>query len=134
MRNLSTNRAREKASYRFYGAQGIVLETADGTRLTPRLEKMSESPGSDVPIIVEPGKSRGRGEGGGDRSADVWKLIELARRPEGEEWTAERRERVYQRVLARVEEERERRRVRRVFAAGVCGVLLVGLVLRLIAA
>jgi hypothetical protein len=59
-------------------------------------------------------------------------LIELARRPDESEWTAERRERILQRVLERAEEARERRRVRRAFFAGACTMLLAVLTLRLI--
>jgi ABC-type Fe3+ transport system permease subunit len=59
-------------------------------------------------------------------------LIELAKRPDESEWTEERRERILQRVLARAEEARERRRVRRAFVAGACTVLLAVLALRLI--
>jgi hypothetical protein len=61
-------------------------------------------------------------------------LIELARRPVQPEWSAERRERFWQEVLERAERDRQRRRVRRAFAAGAGTVLLVGLLLRLIGA
>jgi hypothetical protein len=56
-------------------------------------------------------------------------LIELARRADAAEWTAERRDRIYQQVLARAEKERERRRVMRTFAAGASALALIGLLL-----
>ena len=60
-------------------------------------------------------------------------LIELAKKPdELPEWTPERREQFLQRVLARAEADRERRRVRRAFAAGAFAVLVGGLLIRLI--
>ena len=48
------------------------------------------------------------------------------------EFSAERRARILQNVLARVEKDRERRRLVRAFAAGASTVLVVGLLLKLI--
>jgi hypothetical protein len=59
-------------------------------------------------------------------------LIELAKRPRGSGWTPERREWLFQQVLARAEVERAQRRVRLAFAAGACTALVVGAVLWLI--
>ena len=61
-----------------------------------------------------------------------WGWNELDKRSAGSEWSAERRERIFQQVLAKVERARERRRLRKAFAAGASTVLLVGLLLRLI--
>jgi hypothetical protein len=76
---------------------------------------------------VEPGNDWGRGDG----YASVMALIELARKPDSSEWTAERRERILQQVLARVEKDRERWRWAQAFAAGASAVLAVGLLVRL---
>jgi hypothetical protein len=78
---------------------------------------------------VEPGVSWGWSEVWSERAKE---LIELCKkRSDGAEWSAERRERVFQQVLARVARARERRRLRQAFAAGAFTVLLVGLLLRL---
>jgi hypothetical protein len=81
---------------------------------------------------VEPGTSWERGEGW----TKVVSLIEIARQRDWSEWTAGRKERVFQGVLAGLAQERERRRMlrakTRAFAAGAFTVLLVGVVLRLI--
>jgi hypothetical protein len=58
--------------------------------------------------------------------------MEAARKRDWQEWTADRRERVLQRVLVGVEKRKQRRRAARAFLAGACTVVLVGLVLRLI--
>ena len=79
--------------------------------------------------IVEPGVSWGWNEGWSGRAKE---LIEVGRRPDGPEWSAEHRERIFQQVLARVERARQRRRWLQAFAAGACTVLLVGLLCRLI--
>ena len=76
---------------------------------------------------MEPGNDWGRG---GEYS-NVMALIELARTPDGSEWTAERRERILQQVLARVEKDRERWRWVQAFAAGASVVLAVGLLVKL---
>jgi hypothetical protein len=78
--------------------------------------------------IVEPGNSWGRG----DQWSRVRELLELARKPDVSEWSAERRERILERVLARAEKERERRRLRRAFAAGASTVLVLGVLLKLL--
>lgn len=70
----------------------------------------------------------GRGEGW----ARVEELIELGKRSDGSEWNAERREQILQRVLARTEKARERRRLVHAFAAGASTIVVVGLLLRLI--
>ena len=79
--------------------------------------------------IVEPGVSWGWNEGWSGRAKE---LIELGKSPDSSEWSAERRERIFQQVLARVERGRERRRLVKAYAAGASTVLLVGLLLRLI--
>ena len=78
---------------------------------------------------MEPGVSWGWNE---DWSGRAKELIELGKSPAGAEWSAERRERIFQQVLARVERGRERRRLVKAYAAGASTVLLVGLLLRLI--
>jgi hypothetical protein len=80
-------------------------------------------------MIVEPGDSWEWDEGWTGRAKEV---IETGKRSDGPEWSAERRERILQQVLARVERARERRRLLRAFAAGASMVLLVGLLLRLV--
>jgi hypothetical protein len=80
-------------------------------------------------MIVEPGDSWEWNEGWTGRAKE---LIEIGKRSEGSEWSAERRERILQQVLVRVEKARERRRLLRAFAAGASTVLLVGLLLRLV--
>ena len=83
---------------------------------------------------MEPGVSWGRNEGWSGRAKELIELgkIELGRTPDGSEWSAERRERIFQQVLARVERGRQRRRLLQAFAAGASTVLLVGLLIRLI--
>jgi hypothetical protein len=62
----------------------------------------------------------------------VKRLIEVAKQAETE-WTPERREQIFQRVVAKAEKrDRARRRARRVLAAGAGAVLLAGLVIRLV--
>jgi hypothetical protein len=53
-------------------------------------------------------------------------LIDLAKQAEAPGWSAKRREQLFREVLARDEADRERRRVRRAFAAGAAAVLVVG--------
>ena len=77
---------------------------------------------------MEPGDTWGRGEGW----ANVKELIEFGKRSDGSEWNAERREQILQRVLARTERARERRRLVHAFAAGASTIVVVGLLLRLI--
>lgn len=77
---------------------------------------------------METGTSWERGAGW----TKVVSMIELARKRDWSEWTTERKERIFQGVLAGVAQQRERRRMARAFAAGACTVLLVGLLLRLI--
>jgi len=83
--------------------------------------------------IVETGKSAWRMEEGTSESwSRVMELIELAKKAETE-WTPERREQIFRQVVAKAEEkDRERRRVRRAWAAGAGVVLLAGLVIRLV--
>ena len=78
---------------------------------------------------MKPGDSWGWNESWTGRAKE---LIELGKRSEGSEWNAERRERILQQVLVRVESARERRRLLQAFAAGASTVLLVGLLLRLV--
>jgi hypothetical protein len=59
-------------------------------------------------------------------------LIEVARRPDGSEWNGARRERILREVLARVDKDRERRRLVQAYAAGASTVVVVGLLLRLL--
>jgi hypothetical protein len=62
-------------------------------------------------------------------------LIELARKPNDDiEWSAERRELFYQRVVEKAEKERQQRRVRRAFVAGASTMLVIGALLKLIVA
>jgi hypothetical protein len=84
--------------------------------------------------IVEPGVSWGWNEGWSGRAKELIEVgkLELGKRSDGSEWSAERRERVFQQVLARVERARERRRLLKAYAAGASTVLLVGLLLRMI--
>ena len=77
---------------------------------------------------MEPGNSWGRGEGW----SHVVALIDMAREPEESEWNAERRDRLLQQVLVKVEKDRQRRQVVRAFAAGASTVLVIGLLARLI--
>jgi hypothetical protein len=78
--------------------------------------------------IVEPGDGWGRSE----HSESIMALLALAGKPDYAEWTADRRARILENVLARVEKDRERRRVVRAFAAGASTVVVVGLLLKLI--
>jgi hypothetical protein len=84
--------------------------------------------------IVEPGVSWGGNEGWSERAKDLIEVgrAEIGKRSDGSQWSAGRRERIFQQVLARVERERQRRRLLKAFAAGASTVLLVGLFLRLI--
>ena len=77
---------------------------------------------------MEPGDSWGRSE----HTGSILALLAIAGKPDYAEWTAERRERILQNVLARVEKDRERRRLVRAFAAGASTVVVVGLLLKLI--
>jgi hypothetical protein len=80
-------------------------------------------------VIVEPGDSWVWNESWTGRAKE---LIETGKRSDGSEWSAERRERILQQVLAKVERARERGRLLQAFAAGASTVLLVGLLLRLV--
>jgi hypothetical protein len=71
---------------------------------------------------MEAGAGWRRGEGG----PSVEELIEFAKRSNRSEGHAEHRERILQRVLARIEREREWRRLVHAFAAGASAVLLIG--------
>jgi hypothetical protein len=79
---------------------------------------------------VESGNNGRRGESG----PRVNELIEFGKRPDRSEWSAERREQILRRVLARTERARERRRLVRAFAAGASTIVIVGVLLRLIGA
>ena len=59
-------------------------------------------------------------------------LLAMAGKPDEVELGAERRARILHNVLARVEKDRERRRLARAFAAGASTVVVVGLLLKLI--
>ena len=77
---------------------------------------------------MEPGNVWGRGEGW----SNVVALIDLARKPDASDWNADRRERILEKVLARVEKDRQRRQVMRAFAAVASTVLVIGLLAKLI--
>ena len=77
---------------------------------------------------MEPGNSWGMGQGW----SDVVALIELAKQADAPKWSAERRERLFREVLARDEADRQRRRVRRAFAAGAAAVLVVAVLAGLV--
>lgn len=83
---------------------------------------------------MEPGVSGEWNEGWSERAKELIELgkIEIGKRADGSEWSAERRERIFQQVLVRVERGRQRRRLLQAFAAGASTVLLVGLLLKLI--
>jgi len=88
---------------------------------------------------VEPGVSWGRnegwsGEGWSGRAKELLEVgkLELGRKSDGSEWTAERRDRIFQQVLVKVERGRQRRRLLQAYAAGASTVLLVGLLIKLI--
>jgi hypothetical protein len=76
---------------------------------------------------VEPGNSRFEGEGW----SRVAKLIALAKLAPEPCVSQQRRERIIQQILARVQQNREQRRVRRAFVAGAAAILLLGLALKL---
>jgi hypothetical protein len=59
-------------------------------------------------------------------------LIDLARKPDAADWDDERRQRVLDKVMARVAKERQRRQVRRAFVAVASTVLVIGLLAKLI--
>ena len=59
-------------------------------------------------------------------------LIDLARKPDELDWNAERRDRILEKVLARVEKDRQRRHVMRAFVAVASTVLVIGLLAKLI--
>lgn len=69
-----------------------------------------------------------RGEGW----AKVEKLIALARSAQRTELSPERRERIRQGLLRKLEQNRQRRRVARAFAAGASAMLLAGLLLKIV--
>jgi len=77
---------------------------------------------------VEPGDSWGRSE----HTSSIMALLAMAGKPDDVEFSPERRARILQNVLARVEKDRERRRLVRAFAAGASTVLVAGLLLKLI--
>ena len=64
------------------------------------------------------------------RWSNMFELIELAKHLDMPEWTAERRENLYRRVLLRAAKERARRRTVGVVAAMASALLLVGLVVK----
>jgi hypothetical protein len=77
---------------------------------------------------VEPGNIWSGVEGW----SDVVAMIELAKRAPEPRVSEERRARIIEQVLARVQENRERSRVRRAFVAGAAAILLLGLALKLV--
>ena len=83
---------------------------------------------------MEPGVSWGEGEAWSGRAKELIEFgkSELGKRSDRSAWSAERRERIFRQVLARVERARERRRLVGAFAAGASTALLVGLLLKLI--
>ena len=58
-------------------------------------------------MIVEPGVRRGWNEGWSGKAKE---LIEIGKRSDDSEWSAERREHIFHQVLARVERAREDRK------------------------
>lgn len=64
--------------------------------------------------------------------ARIERLIALARKAHRTELTGERRERIRDRVLDKLERTRDRRRTARAFAAGASTMLLAVLLLRLV--
>jgi hypothetical protein len=79
---------------------------------------------------VEPADSWGRSE----HTSSIMALLAMAGKPDDVEFSPERRARILQNVLARVEKDRERRRIVRAFAAGASTVVVAGLLLKLITA
>jgi hypothetical protein len=77
---------------------------------------------------VEPGNEWGNGEGW----SNVVRLIELAKQAPPMTVSPERRARIIQQVMARIEKNREQRRVRLAFLAGAAAILVVGLLLKLV--
>jgi hypothetical protein len=77
---------------------------------------------------VEPGNDWGKGEGW----PNVVRLIELAKQAPPEPLSQERRAQIIQQVIARVEKNREQRRVRLAFAAGAAAIVVIGLLLKLV--
>jgi hypothetical protein len=59
-------------------------------------------------------------------------LIQLAKQAPPPVVSPERRARIIQQIMVRVEANREQRRVRRAFVAGAAAILVVGLVLKLV--
>jgi hypothetical protein len=78
---------------------------------------------------VETGNSLERGE----NWVTLERLIALARSAHRTELSQQRREKIREELLDRLERERDRRLMARAFAAGASTVLLVGLLLRLAA-
>ena len=78
---------------------------------------------------MEPANSLGVAEW--RRSPLLEALIEAGRRPDASGWDEERKERLYQQIMIRVERRQARRRFLRAFAAGASTVLVAGLLLRL---
>jgi hypothetical protein len=68
----------------------------------------------------------------GEDWARIEKLIALARNAHRTELTQERRERIRDQILDRLERARDRRRTARAFAAGASTMLLVVLLLKLV--
>jgi hypothetical protein len=83
--------------------------------------------------IVETGKHRERGEAWkrGEDWARVERLLELARSAHREELSPERRARIREGLLERLERDQIRRRRARAFVIGASTVVLAGLLLML---
>jgi hypothetical protein len=77
---------------------------------------------------VEPGN----GWYGGEGWPDVVALIELAKQAPPPLVSPERRARIIQEIMVRVEANRQQRRVRRAFVAGAAAIVLLGLALKLV--
>jgi hypothetical protein len=84
---------------------------------------------------VETGNRLERGArwGRGEDWARIERLLELARSAHREELSPERRQRIREGLLLRLEQNRIRRRRARVFLTGASTVLLAGLLLMLVA-
>ena len=68
----------------------------------------------------------------GQKQKLVEALIEAARVPDAAGWDKERKERIYEKIMIRVERREQRIRMARAFAAGASAVLVGGLLLRLV--
>jgi hypothetical protein len=76
---------------------------------------------------VERGSDWGRGEGWLEASP----LIQMIKQVTSETKLVDRRAEIVERMVERLEENRNRRRIRRAFAAGAASVLAAGLLVKL---